>query len=108
MIIHCYVVFRYILNIDTAEDLEEYMLELLDGDDSRTHSFIKELLLRWRPYKNFSVPNAQVCISFFFYLKSFLLSGYLCRLLKTISNRLDSNQDRQNVGLDLDLIRLML
>ncbi|XP_074650091.1 activating signal cointegrator 1-like [Tubulanus polymorphus] len=40
---------RYILAIESKEDLEEYMLELLDGSEKRNTKFIKELLLKWRP-----------------------------------------------------------
>ncbi|XP_045216561.1 activating signal cointegrator 1-like [Mercenaria mercenaria] len=43
---------RYILSIETAEELEEYMLELLDGSDPRNKKFIKELLIKWRPYNS--------------------------------------------------------
>ena len=50
------------MGIDTADELEEYMLELLDGTQPNTQKFIKELLVRWRPYRNFAVPNAQVCM----------------------------------------------
>ena len=41
-------------------------------------------------------------------LNSFLASGYICRLLITFENRLDPDQDRQNVGPDLDPNRLTL
>ena len=33
---------------------------------------------------------------------SFLLSGHFCHLLIAFSNSLDTDQDRQNVGPDLD------
>ena len=42
------------------------------------------------------------------YLNSFLASGNFCHLLITIVNRLDPDQDRQNVGPDLDLNCLTL
>ena len=35
-------------------------------------------------------------------LNSFLSSGDFCRLLITFANNLNPNQDRQNVGSDLD------
>ena len=35
-------------------------------------------------------------------INSFLASGDICHLLKTIANCLDSDQDRHNVGPDLD------
>ncbi|KAH3840986.1 activating signal cointegrator 1-like [Dreissena polymorpha] len=43
---------RYILSIETSEDLEEYMSGLLDSDEKRTQPFIRELVTRWRPYKS--------------------------------------------------------
>ncbi|XP_076104447.1 activating signal cointegrator 1-like [Mytilus galloprovincialis] len=43
---------HYILSIGSAEDLEEYMLELLDGSDPRVHKFIHELLIKWDPPEN--------------------------------------------------------
>ena len=39
---------------------------------------------------------------------SFLASDDFCHLLITFANRLDPNQDRQNVGSDLDPNRLTL
>ena len=35
-------------------------------------------------------------------INSFLASGYLCYLLITFANSLDPDQDRQNVGPDLN------
>lgn len=40
---------EYILSIQSAEDLEEYMLELLDGSNPLVHKFIHELLEKWDP-----------------------------------------------------------
>lgn len=40
---------QYILSIDSAQDLEEYLLELLDGNDPLVHKFIHELLEKWDP-----------------------------------------------------------
>lgn len=52
---------RYILSIETAEELEEYMLELLDGTDPKNKKFIKELVMKWRPYNNAKAdPKVQV------------------------------------------------
>ncbi|XP_021358505.1 activating signal cointegrator 1-like isoform X2 [Mizuhopecten yessoensis] len=39
---------KYILSIETAEDLEEYMHELLGDSNPKVLAFIKELLVRWR------------------------------------------------------------
>ena len=41
-------------------------------------------------------------------LSSFLYSGNFCNLLVTFANSLDPDQDRQNIGLDLDPNRLTL
>ncbi|XP_060553293.1 activating signal cointegrator 1-like [Ruditapes philippinarum] len=52
---------RYILSIETAEELEEYMLELLDGSNLQNKKFIKELLVKWRPYHSAKTDtNVQV------------------------------------------------
>ncbi|XP_071106236.1 activating signal cointegrator 1-like [Haliotis cracherodii] len=48
---------RYILAIETAKDLEEYMLDLLDASDSKVRRFVKELLNRWRPPSSLQVPD---------------------------------------------------
>ena len=40
--------------------------------------------------------------SLFYMLDSFLASGDFCRLLITFANSLDPDQDRQNVGPDLN------
>ncbi|KAL3865392.1 hypothetical protein ACJMK2_042783 [Sinanodonta woodiana] len=42
----------YILRIETAEELKEYLIELLDGSDPRTQKFITDLLSRIRQSKN--------------------------------------------------------
>ncbi|XP_041362794.1 activating signal cointegrator 1-like [Gigantopelta aegis] len=47
---------RYILAIDSAHDLEDYILELLDGSDVKVQKFVKELLQRWKS-GNSAVPN---------------------------------------------------
>jgi hypothetical protein len=52
--------FSYILAIENKQDLEEYMLELVDGTKPRNRRFIDELLTRWnaqsRPIDK-SVPD---------------------------------------------------
>lgn len=52
--------FRYILSIENAEDLEEYMLELLDGSDPLVHKFIHELLEKWDPPEKGNQRIAEV------------------------------------------------
>ena len=44
----------------------------------------------------------------FYVVISFLASGDFCHLLITFANSLDSDQDRQKVGPDLDLNCLTL
>jgi len=39
---------RYILSIETAEEIEEYMGDLLQGTDGIRRQFIDELLSRWK------------------------------------------------------------
>ena len=39
---------RYILSIDSAEEIEEYVGDLLQGTDGDKRRFIDELLCRWR------------------------------------------------------------
>ncbi|KAK3584707.1 hypothetical protein CHS0354_036484 [Potamilus streckersoni] len=50
----------YILRIETAEDLKEYLLELLDGSDPRTQKFITDLLFRVGQYKK-STEDESYC-----------------------------------------------
>lgn len=40
---------RYILSIGDAGEIQEYMLELLDGSDPRVMTFISQLIKKWRP-----------------------------------------------------------
>lgn len=40
---------RYILSIDSARELEDYLLELLNPEDESHLQFIKELIQRWKP-----------------------------------------------------------
>ena len=42
------VLSRYILDIETAEEIEEYVGDLLQGTDGRKRHFIDELLIRWQ------------------------------------------------------------
>lgn len=45
----CAVVFpRYILSIEKAEEIEEYVGDLLQGTDGKKGQFINELLSRWK------------------------------------------------------------
>lgn len=39
---------RYILSIEKAEEIEEYVGDLLQGTDGRKRHFIDELLRRWK------------------------------------------------------------
>lgn len=39
---------RYVLSIETAEEIAEYVGDLLQGTDGRKKEFIDELLRRWR------------------------------------------------------------
>lgn len=40
---------KYILSIGNAGEIQEYMLELLDGSDPRVRTFISQLIQKWRP-----------------------------------------------------------
>jgi len=40
---------RYILSIESARELEDYLLELLNPEDEDHLQFIKELIQRWKP-----------------------------------------------------------
>ncbi|XP_059926841.1 activating signal cointegrator 1 isoform X1 [Gadus macrocephalus] len=44
----CDDIVRYILDIETAEEIEEYVGDLLQGTDGRKRHFIDELLIRWQ------------------------------------------------------------
>ena len=50
---------RYILSIDSARELEDYLLELLNPEDESHLQFIKELIQRWKPK---GAPNANVTV----------------------------------------------
>ncbi|XP_048733687.2 activating signal cointegrator 1-like [Ostrea edulis] len=40
---------KYILSIGNATEIQEYMLELLDGSDPKVTTFISQLIQKWRP-----------------------------------------------------------
>ncbi|XP_040899900.1 activating signal cointegrator 1 [Toxotes jaculatrix] len=44
----CEDIVKYILSIETAEEIEEYVGDLLQGTDGRKRQFIDELLTRWK------------------------------------------------------------
>ncbi|XP_039979229.1 activating signal cointegrator 1 isoform X2 [Xiphias gladius] len=44
----CEDIVKYILSIETAEEIEEYVGDLLQGTDGRKRQFIDELLSRWK------------------------------------------------------------
>jgi len=50
---------RYILSIESAKELEEYLLELLNPEDESHLQFIKELIQKWKPR---SSPVANVTV----------------------------------------------
>lgn len=39
---------RYILSIESAEEIEEYLIDLLQGADGKKRHFIDQLLSRWK------------------------------------------------------------
>ena len=51
------VLFRYILDIETAEEIEEYVGDLLQGTDGRRRHFIDELLIRWQRTQRLVTDN---------------------------------------------------
>ena len=52
--------FRYVLSMGDARDLEDYMNELLDASNPQTKVFIKELLVKWREAKCRGSKKAEV------------------------------------------------
>ena len=56
-----FCVHRYMLAIESRKALEEYVSELLDPSNPQQRRFIQELLDKWRPPRQLSVPQgAQV------------------------------------------------
>ena len=51
---------RYILSMGDAEDLQQYMLSLLDGSDPAVREFIPRLMERWYAMGGKPPPNATV------------------------------------------------
>lgn len=49
---------RYILSIEKAEEIEEYVGDLLQGTDGRKRHFIDELLGRWKKTQRQATDNA--------------------------------------------------
>lgn len=48
---------QYILSIEKAEEIEEYVGDLLQGTDGRKSQFIDELLVRWKKTKRQAADN---------------------------------------------------
>lgn len=51
---------RYILSIDTAEEIAEYVGDLLGGTDGKKKLFIDELVRRWRSFKQGAPENTNL------------------------------------------------
>lgn len=51
---------RYILSIEKAEEMEEYVGDLLQGTDGRKGIFIDELLSRWRKTQRQTADNGSL------------------------------------------------
>uniref|UniRef100_A0A8P4G5J8 Activating signal cointegrator 1 n=1 Tax=Dicentrarchus labrax TaxID=13489 RepID=A0A8P4G5J8_DICLA len=51
---------RYILSIEKAEEIEEYVGDLLQGTDGRKGMFIDELLVRWRKTQRQATDNPSL------------------------------------------------
>lgn len=47
----------YILSIENAEEIEEYVGDLLQGTDGKKGHFIDELLLRWEKSRKRATDN---------------------------------------------------
>lgn len=56
---------RYILSIGNAGEIQEYMLELLDGSDPRVRTFISQLIQKWRPQEK---PPDNITVSSFYWV----------------------------------------
>ena len=72
-----------------AEDLQEYMLSLLDGSDPAVRAFLPRLMERWYAIGGKPPPNAKVsklppggCLFYLLHLLSLFvcLFGFLCIL----------------------------
>lgn len=55
----CEDIVSYILSIEKAEEIEEYVGDLLQGTDGRKGQFINELLIRWKKAQRKSPDNAN-------------------------------------------------
>ncbi|XP_071778576.1 activating signal cointegrator 1 [Centroberyx gerrardi] len=58
----CEDIVQYILSIDKADEIEEYVGDLLQGTDGRKGQFIDELLVRWRKTQRPSADPAGLFI----------------------------------------------
>lgn len=57
---HVFLLSRYILSIEKAEEIEEYVGDLLQGTDGKKGHFINELLIRWRKTQRQSPDSTSV------------------------------------------------
>lgn len=51
---------RYILSIEKAEEIEEYVGDLLQGTDGRKRHFIDELLRRWNKTQRLATDTTNL------------------------------------------------
>ncbi|XP_029936754.1 activating signal cointegrator 1 isoform X1 [Myripristis murdjan] len=58
----CEDIVQYILSIDKAEEIEEYVGDLLQGTDGRKRQFIDELLSRWRKTQRQTADTAGLFV----------------------------------------------
>lgn len=58
----CEDIVQYILSIEKAEEIEEYVGDLLQGTDGRKGQFINELLVRWKKTQRQAADNTNLFV----------------------------------------------
>lgn len=58
----CEDIVQYILSIEKAEEIEEYVGDLLQGTDGRKGQFINELLIRWKKTQRQAADNTSLFV----------------------------------------------
>lgn len=74
---------RYILSIEKAEEIEEYVGDLLQGTDGRKRHFIDELLRRWKKTQTQATDTTNL----FLLTETVSLTGMKCVFVRIHSSQ---------------------
>ena len=59
----CHYLLRYVLSIESAEEIREYVTDLLQGNEGKKGQFIEDLITKWQKNdQEFISDSFQQCL----------------------------------------------